>query len=162
MIRGIWHFFDKLEDKVRGWFSHYPILYAIVGGMGTVLMWRGIWHTADFLSARYFHHGGVGLIAGGQVGPLGAVDYSLDLPFLWDGFLSLVLGLGILLITGLFVSTFIGDHIIISGVRHEKKVTEKTEGEVEEEEGVVRKMHEELHMIERRLEEVEAKLDERV
>ena len=46
-IKKIIRFFDKLEDKVRGKLSHYPILYAIVGGVGVVLFWRGIWHTAD-------------------------------------------------------------------------------------------------------------------
>ena len=40
-------FFDKLEDKVRARLSHYPILYALVGGVGIVLFWRGVWHVAD-------------------------------------------------------------------------------------------------------------------
>ena len=148
-MKSIIHFFDKLEDKVRAWFSHFPILYAIVGGVGTVLFWRGVWHTADFLSARYFH-------------PVTAETLgTIDGPFLWDGFVSLILGLVILLITGLFVATFIGDHIIISGVRHEKKVTEKTEEEVEEEESVLKKVHEELHGIGKRLEDIEARLDKK-
>ena len=142
---GIVKFFDKLEDKVRGWLSHYPILYGIIGGVGTVLAWRGVWHTADFISAHYIHNG----VA------LGTIDY----PFFWDGFVSLVLGVIILLMTGLFVASFIGDHIIISGIKHEKKVTEKTETEVEEEEDIVKKVHEELHAFSRRLEEIEKKLD---
>lgn len=47
LYRNIVKFFDKLEDKIRGKLSHYPILYAFIGGIGTVLFWRGIWHTAD-------------------------------------------------------------------------------------------------------------------
>ncbi len=46
-IKKIVRFFDKLEDKIRGKLSHYPILYALVGGIGIVLFWRGVWHTAD-------------------------------------------------------------------------------------------------------------------
>ncbi len=145
-MKAIIRFFDRLEDKVRGWFSHFPILYAIVGGVGTVLFWRGVWHTADFLSARYFH-------------PVGAeVLSTIDGPFFWDGFVSLVLGTVILLVTGLFVASFIGDHIIISGVRHEKKVTEKTAEEVEEEESIIKKVHEELHTIGKRLDQIEERL----
>jgi len=41
--------FDLLEDKIRHWLSHWPILYAFVGILGIVLTWRGIWHIADGL-----------------------------------------------------------------------------------------------------------------
>jgi membrane-bound ClpP family serine protease len=47
IIKKIVKFFDKLEDKIRRKLSHYPILYAFIGGTGVVLFWRGIWHTAD-------------------------------------------------------------------------------------------------------------------
>lgn len=47
MIKKIVKFFDKLEDKTRGKLSHYPILYALLGGIGIVLFWRGVWHIAD-------------------------------------------------------------------------------------------------------------------
>jgi len=46
-MKKIIKFFDKLEDKVRGKLSHYPILYAFIGGIGIVLFWRGVWHIAD-------------------------------------------------------------------------------------------------------------------
>ena len=46
-INKIIKFFDKLEDKIRGKLSHYPILYAFIGGIGIVLFWRGIWEFAN-------------------------------------------------------------------------------------------------------------------
>ena len=106
----ITHFFDKLEDKIRGRLSHFPIIYALIGGFSVVLFWRSVWHTADILMLK----GGI----------LGFIFYE---PF------QIIITLIVLLATGLMVSIFIGDQIIISGVKHEKKVTEKTEVEVSEE-----------------------------
>lgn len=39
--------FDRLEDRVRGWLSKRPILYALIGGFAIVLFWRGVWDFAD-------------------------------------------------------------------------------------------------------------------
>ena len=119
-------FFDKLEDLIREALSRVPIFYALVGGVGVVLFWRGVWHTADMF------------------------------PF-FDGPVSIIVGTLMLLSTGLLVSVFIGDQIIISGLRHEKKLTEKTELEVEAEESVLAKVHKELHLISERLARLEAK-----
>ena len=44
---------DKLEDHVRGFLSHYPIVYAFVGGIGVVIFWRGVWHTADYIMGSF-------------------------------------------------------------------------------------------------------------
>ena len=46
---------------------------------------------------------------------------------------STVLGVVILLSTGLFVSVFIGDSIIMSGIKHDKKIIEKTIEDVDSE-----------------------------
>lgn len=99
MIKKIITFFDKLEDKVRHRLSHYPILYAFIGAVGIILMWKGVEETAGYVPALY--------------GPG-----------------SVLLGLVILLMSGLLVSFFIGDSILISGFKREKKFTERTEKEI--------------------------------
>lgn len=114
MVHGIFNFFDKLEDRIRGHLSRFPILYTIIGGIAIVLFWRGVWHTADILQAK----GGV----------LGFIFYEP---------VNLLLVLAVLLATGLFVSYFIGDTILISGLRKEKKIHEKTEKEIKEEEATL-------------------------
>lgn len=142
-------FFDKLEDKVRGWFSHRPLRYGFVGGVGIVLFWRGVWHTADYISSLLF------------IAEAGQSSLSLpDAPW-WDGPLSLLLGAVLLLISGLFVSNFIGNEIIISGLRGEKKLTEKTEAEVRTEVGAIAEIAEEVKKVAKKLEEIEKKLAER-
>lgn len=40
-------FFDLMEDKIRHRLSRWPILYALIGILGIVLIWRGVWHLAD-------------------------------------------------------------------------------------------------------------------
>lgn len=147
-------FFDKLEDHIREWLSRNPILYALVGAIGVVLFWRGVWHTADFLSARYFHPVVSSLLTepvNVEAWGIGSIPGTVDYPFLWDGAVSLIAGTIILLVTGLLVSNFIGDHIIISGLRREKKLAEKTEGEVEEEETILFRVHKEMHGLSERI-----------
>lgn len=95
-------YFDRLEDKIRGHLSHYPIVYAFVGGVGVILFWRGVWHTADLFAF--------------MTGPV-----------------STIIGVAIMLLVGLFVSFFIGDSIIITGIKREKKLAERTELELETE-----------------------------
>jgi len=122
-MKKIVKFFDKLEDKVRGKLSHYPILYAFIGGVGIVLFWRGVWHTADDLNIASFD--------------------------------SLILGSFILLITGVFVSAFIGNKLIISGLIGEKKLTEKNLKEIETEESRLKNLQNTMNRIEKRLEDLE-------
>ncbi len=110
-MKGIINFFDKLEDRVRGNLSHVPIPYSLIGGVLVVLFWRAVWHTADILMEKD--------------GILGFIFYEP---------VQIVITTVGLLITGLAVSVFIGDRIIISGLRHEKKIEERTEELVEEEE----------------------------
>ena len=122
-------FFDRLEDNVRGHLSHYPIVYAFIAGVGIILFWRGVWHTADLFKF--------------MTGPV-----------------STLIGTVILLLVGVFVSFFIGDGIIIAGIKREKKLAEKTESEVETEKeeldevrGMVRKMEHEVEGMKKILDE---------
>jgi len=92
MMNKILNFFDRLEDKIRHHLSHYPIIYALVGFIGVVLTWRGIWHLAD------------------EIG--------------MSPWLSVILGILILLSSGLFVALAIGDEVIITAFRGRRKITE--------------------------------------
>lgn len=127
-------FFDKLEDKARAGLARSPIVYAIVGGILVVLFWRAVWETADMLA----EFGGV-------------------LGILFSPGVSLLLSVAGLLLTGLFVSFFIGDRIILTGLKHEKKLAEKTEREVEDEEAKLKELHAHVAHIEARLDELAKK-----
>lgn len=120
-------FFDKLEDRVRGKLSHYPIVYALIGGIGVVLFWRGIWHIAD--------------------------DINMS------SIISTIIGSIILLMTGVFVSAFIGNKFIISGLIGEKKLAEKEENEIETEETQIRNLQETLNRLERKLEHIDEDIE---
>jgi len=137
-------FFDRLEDKVRGGLSHYPITYAIIGGVGVVLFWRGVWHTADFVSLYFLN----------QAGVVSTIDFGN----IWDGLISLAIGAVLLLITGLFVSFFIGDNIMIAGLKREKKLAERTELELETEKEELDDVRGILLKMERDLEEIRNKM----
>ncbi len=126
-MKNIVKFFDKLEDKIRGRLSHYPILYAFIGGTGIVLFWRGVWHTADNFN-------------------LGDIT-------------SLVLGSVILLLTGVFVSDFIGNKLIISGLIGEKKISEKEENEIQAEESQLRNLQNTLNKVEKKIEHLEEEIE---
>ena len=143
-MRSVLHFFDKLEDRVRGNLSRVPIVYAFIAGVGMVLFWRGVWHTADALSLIFSD-------------PSEAY-YSLTSAQLLDGPISILASMLLLLLTGLFVSTFIGNEIIISGLRGEKRIAEKTEGEVRTEVGAIARIERELRTISERLEKIEKKI----
>src|SRR5690348_1257048 len=98
-MRKVLMFFDRVEDRVRASLSRMPIIYALVGAIGIILMWKGVEETAKLV------------------------------PFLY-GPASFLLGALILLGSGLLVSFFVGDNIIISGIMREKKLVDKAEKEV--------------------------------
>lgn len=73
------------------------------------------------------------------------------------GLVTLIVSLIILLTTGVFVFHFVSDQIIISGLRQEKKLIEKTEEEVRMETVTIKEMHALLQKIEKRLGEIDSK-----
>ena len=97
-MKGLFKFFDVLEDDVRAWLAKRPILYGMIAGIGGVLFFKGVYDIATDM----------------QIG----------------GVLSLVISLFILLITGSFVAHFVSNEVILSGLKKEKKLIEKTELEV--------------------------------
>ena len=74
---------------------------------------------------------------------------EIGLSSLW----SFIIGVIVLLATGTFVSFFIGDKIIISGMKAEKRIDEKTEEEIRSEEI-------ELSHIDKELEELKKEVDQ--
>ena len=129
MTKKILTFFDKLEDKTRAWLSHHPLLYALIGSVGVILFWRGLWHLAD--------------------------DVSLN------SILSTIIGGTILLITGVFVSAFIGNRLIITGLSGDKKLAEKTEEELETEESQIKKLQNTLNRVEEKIDTLESEINEK-
>jgi hypothetical protein len=131
MFIAIARFFDRLEDKVRSRLSHRSIFYAFLGGICTVIFWRGVWHTSDIIM------NGDAWMAGIH-GFWGVVFYE-PITVVWTSC--------ILLLTGLFVSNFIGERIIISGLKKTKKVTDKTEEEVQDEEVEIRHLEDKVDLL---------------
>ena len=129
MIKKILNFFDKLEDRVRGKLSHYPILYALLGGVGVILFWRGIWHIADEINL--------------------------------NSLISIIIGSVVLLLTGVFVSEFIGSKLIISGLIGEKELEEKAESEIQTEEMQLKNLQSTLNRVEKKISDLEKEIEEK-
>jgi len=146
MLKRIVNYFDKLEDKVRHRLSRQPILYAFIGGTGVIIFWRGVWHLNDFVVAEI-------LKKSSNVSAIG-VD---SLPW-WDGASSVIAGGAMLLITGILVPSFIGNEVIISGIRKEKKIAEKTEEEVETELEKIKSVEKEMKTVIEKLSGIEEKI----
>ena len=123
MVKKIFNYFDKLEDRTRAKLSHHPIIYSIIGGVAVVLFWRGVWMIAD--------------------------QYSF-----MTGLVSVLISVAVLLLTGLFASFFVGDRIILSGLKSEKKLTEKTEAEVKSELATLAEVQGDLKEIKETLAEI--------
>ncbi|MFZ2621061.1 MAG: hypothetical protein WAX85_00985 [Minisyncoccia bacterium] len=141
MIKKILSFFDRLEDKMRAKLSHLPLFYAFLGGVGVVLFWRGVWHTMDFITAF----------------SLGETDITLF--GVLDGLISFAIGSIILLITGIYVSAFVGNRLLMTGLSGEKKLAEKTEEEIETEEDQIKKLQKTLSKVEEQIDKIESEIE---
>ena len=141
-FKKIYRFIDKKRKDIRAYLSHHPIFYAFIGGTGVVIFWRGIWHTVDFFMEYFIN-----------INKISSTSLS-SMPW-WDGPLSIIIGFFILSITGLFVANLIGAETILSGLRGEKQLTEKTEREVKKEMEESIRMKEEIHEMDTRIKHVE-------
>lgn len=125
--------------------SHHSGLYALIVGVGIVLFWRGVWHTVDLLHLYISHY---------------RATASMDLvehPW-WDGPLSFLVGCLLLYITRAFVSSFIGNELILSGLRTEKKLTRETDTELKTEMTTVSAIKQELGTIAEALSDLETEI----
>jgi hypothetical protein len=136
MFSSIARFFDRLEDKVRIKLSHRSIIYAFIGGVAHVIFWRGIWHTSDMIMQGY---GWMENLDGTMVKGFWNILFYEPITIIWSSI--------ILLMTGLFVATFIGERIVISGLKKEKKVTDRTEEEVRAEESKIRRVEDKMDVL---------------
>lgn len=76
-----------------------------------------------------------------------------------DPIFSLIIGTIILLIIGAFVTTFIGNRLIISGLSGEKKLAEKTKVEIDTEETEIRKLQKTLDRVEEKVSNIESEIE---
>ena len=138
----------KIEEKLIIYLSHRPKLYALIVGIGIVLFWRGVWHTTDFIHL-YFNSF--------------QSNFTTDLIFSpwWDGILSLITGSIILSFTGAFTSSFIGNELILSGLRGEKKLNQKTEVEIESEFEAISAIKLSIKDMDNKIDQLERKIREK-
>jgi hypothetical protein len=116
LFNSIVNYFDKAEDKVRMRISRYPIFFALVGGFAIVEFWRGVWQITDYFLLESF---------------------NLPIEGFWSNIISIIIGTGLLLITGLYVSLFISDSVIISGIKKDRKDFEKAIEKMQKEENQI-------------------------
>lgn len=122
ILNAIHKVLDYIEDEARIKLVHHPLVYAFIGSVGIVSIWRGIWYISD--------------------------DWGVS------SWASLIFGILITVLTGLFVSFFIGENIIISGLNKEKRIDEKTEEEIHMEKEEIHKEKTALVEIQKDIKEI--------
>ncbi len=142
-------FSTKYEEKMRIYLSHRPKLYALIVGIGIVIFWRGVWHTTDFV------HNLISYFQGNLT------TDSFSSPW-WDGPLSFAVGIVILFAAGAFTSSFIGNELILSGLKGEKRLSKKTETEVKGEEEYIVDIQEELEKMTEKVGELEREVHKKI
>lgn len=148
-MKRIRDFLERTEEKSRIYLSHRPRLYALIVGIGIVLFWRGVWHSTDLV------HTYLNIFQNNLT-----ID-SFASPW-WDGPLSFVVGIVVLHFTGAFTSSFIGNELILSGLRGEKRLSQKTESEVKTEEQFVVDIKEELEKMTEKVEQLEREVHKKM
>jgi hypothetical protein len=132
----------KVLNRFHIFLSHHSYLYAAIAGIGIVLFWRGVWHSVDTVHLYITHYSSTGSVS------------LIGHPW-WDGPLSFIVGCSILYVTRAFVSSFIGNELILSGLRTEKRMAKETEDEVRTEVTAIADIKEELGSIASKLEDLE-------
>lgn len=74
-----------------------------------------------------------------------------------SGPFSVAISVVILLSTGLFVSFFIGDRLLLTGLKQEKKIAEKTEFEIKTEMDILNEIKIKIEKIEKDISELKLK-----
>ncbi|OGJ00668.1 hypothetical protein A3G98_00360 [Candidatus Nomurabacteria bacterium RIFCSPLOWO2_12_FULL_37_8] len=72
---------------------------------------------------------------------------------------SIITGSIILLLTGVFVSAFVGNRLIISGLIGEKKLAERAEEEIESEETQIKNLQNTLGRMEKKLDHIDKEIE---
>lgn len=109
-------------------------------------------HTLSRMPLVYTLVGGVAIVLFWK----GVWETAEWFPFLYGPF-AIIISVIILLSIGLFVSFFIGDQIIISGLKGEKKLIEKTEDEIRLETSHLDRIHKELKELRKIVEEIRSR-----
>ncbi len=135
ILERIKKYFQNFEFKKRSFLAKHKVFYALLAGTGVVLYWRGIWHFADILESKES-------IFEIILHPLG----------------SIIIGVLILLFAGILVQQFVGNDIIISGIKKEKIDIEKTEKELLKEEEEIKEEHKLIKEIDAHLHKIEKEL----
>lgn len=135
----------RYRERITIYLSHRPKLYALIVGIGIVLFWRGTWHSIDFIHTYFNFY---------QNNPTIGAPFSVW----WDGPLSLAVGVIILYFSGAFISSFIGNELILAGLRGEKRISQKVESEVKTEIESVSEIKDGLKNVNEKIRELEEKL----
>ncbi len=77
-----------------------------------------------------------------------------------NAIISTVIGAAILLVTGVFVSAFIGNRLILTGLRGEKKLAEQTDEEIRTEEYRLEQMENTLERMDKELSSIENEIEQ--
>lgn len=140
-MRKLIKLFDRLEDYTRAHLARHPYWYALFGGIAVVLFWRGVWGTADILAGRY------------NTDQHTIIDSNFLKWFFYEPN-QIIFSIIALLLMGLMVSVFVGDRIIISGLRKEKTIEERTEEIVSEEVITLKHIRDEIRELKKEMEEM--------